>query len=99
MQRNGLNRFLLVRDEFYSDPEGVRRTALSMAFEPVDGITGSAQTCPVKVGPRLSDLALFSRPWKICIVSSQFSCQFSWSRTPPETSPMASTTRLEMTSP
>ena len=44
MQPNGLNRFLLVRDEFYSDPEGVRRSALSMAFEPVEGITGYMTT-------------------------------------------------------
>jgi len=35
-----LHRFLLVRDDFYSDPEDVRRTALSMPFEPVEGITG-----------------------------------------------------------
>jgi hypothetical protein len=35
-----LHRFLLVRDDFYSDPEDVRRAALSMPFEPVEGITG-----------------------------------------------------------
>jgi len=40
MKSNALHRFLLVRDDFYSDPEQVRRIALSMAFEPVEGITG-----------------------------------------------------------
>jgi hypothetical protein len=40
MKPDGLHRFLLVRDDFYADPEEVRRIALSMAFEPVEGITG-----------------------------------------------------------
>ena len=40
MKSNALHRFLLVRADFYSDPEQVRRIALSMAFEPVEGITG-----------------------------------------------------------
>ncbi|MEA2876368.1 MAG: hypothetical protein QOF14_1564 [Hyphomicrobiales bacterium] len=37
---NGLRRFLLVRDDFYSDPEGVRRIAQSMKFEETGDITG-----------------------------------------------------------
>jgi hypothetical protein len=37
---NGLRRFLLVRDDFYSDPEEVRRIAQSMKFEETGDITG-----------------------------------------------------------
>jgi Family of unknown function (DUF6445) len=37
---NGLRRFLLVRDDFYSDPEDVRRIAQSMKFEETGDITG-----------------------------------------------------------
>jgi len=37
---NGLRRFLLVRDDFYSDPENVRRIAQSMKFEETGDITG-----------------------------------------------------------
>jgi hypothetical protein len=37
---NGLRRFLLVRDDFYSDPEDVRRIAQSMTFEHTGDITG-----------------------------------------------------------
>jgi len=37
---NGLRRFLLVRDDFYSDPENVRRIAQSMRFEETGDITG-----------------------------------------------------------
>ena len=44
MKPNALHRFLLVRDDFYSDPEEVRRTALSMSFEPIEGITGYMTT-------------------------------------------------------
>lgn len=36
----GLRRFLLVRDDFYSDPEEVRHIAQSMKFELCEGITG-----------------------------------------------------------
>lgn len=35
-----LRRFLLVRDDFYSDPEEVRRIAQSMKYELTEGITG-----------------------------------------------------------
>jgi hypothetical protein len=37
---NGLRRFLLVRDDFYSDPEDVRHIAQSMKFEETGDITG-----------------------------------------------------------
>ena len=37
---SGLRRFLLVRDDFYSDPEDVRRIAQSMKFEETGDITG-----------------------------------------------------------
>jgi len=37
---NGVRRFLLVRDDFYSDPEEVRRIAQSMKFEETGDITG-----------------------------------------------------------
>ena len=37
---NGLRRFLLVRDDFYSDPEDVRRIAQSMKYEETGDITG-----------------------------------------------------------
>ena len=37
---SGLRRFLLVRDDFYSDPEDVRRIAQSMTFEHTGDITG-----------------------------------------------------------
>jgi len=37
---NGLRRFLLVRDDFYSDPDEVRRIARGMKYELVEGITG-----------------------------------------------------------
>ena len=41
---NGPRRFLLVRDEFYSDPEEVRRIAQSMRYELTEGITGYMTT-------------------------------------------------------
>jgi hypothetical protein len=37
---NGLRRFLLVRDDFYSDPQEVRRIAQSMKYERTEDITG-----------------------------------------------------------
>jgi len=37
---NGLRRFLLVRDDFYPDPDEVRRIARAMKYELVEGITG-----------------------------------------------------------
>jgi hypothetical protein len=37
---DGLRRFLLVRDDFYSDPEDVRRIAQSMKYEETGDITG-----------------------------------------------------------
>ena len=41
---NGLRRFLLVRDDFYSEPEEVRRIAQSMRYELTEGITGYMTT-------------------------------------------------------
>lgn len=41
---NGLPRFLLVRDEFYSDPHEVRLIAQAMKYELTEGITGYMTT-------------------------------------------------------
>jgi len=51
--------FLVVRDDFYSDPDAVRRIAQSMKYYEPAGITGSGRTRSIMSAERAAGWSSF----------------------------------------